>query len=123
MAELHPAAPAEFRVRDTLSASTLMAALREPTRTGGGAVVLCGSAYRNRGIESLLDAVAVCLPYGARTTARSRRGRPTRRRRSTARPRRTYGVHVRAGRTASMSAPSRPDAVTPSPNGAWADPR
>ncbi|WP_420712621.1 hypothetical protein [Streptomyces sp. PsTaAH-124] len=39
------------------------------------------------------------------------------------RPRRTYGVHVRAGRTASMSAPSRPDAVTPSPNGRWADSR
>ncbi|MFF1490236.1 elongation factor G [Streptomyces sp. NPDC058319] len=62
VAGLHPAALEEFCARDTLSVSTLTAALRELTRTGDGVVVLCGSAYRNRGIEPLLDAVAACLP-------------------------------------------------------------
>ena len=45
-----------------LSAGTLAAALRDLTRSGDGVVVLCGSAYRNRGIEPLLDAVVAYLP-------------------------------------------------------------
>ncbi|MFE3856983.1 elongation factor G [Streptomyces griseorubiginosus] len=62
VAERHPAALEEFCDRETLSADTLTAALRDLTRSGDGVVVLCGSAYRNRGIEPLLDAVAAYLP-------------------------------------------------------------
>lgn len=62
VAELHPLALGEFCAESTLSARTLAAALRDLTRTGEGVVVLCGSAYRNRGIEPLLDAVVAYLP-------------------------------------------------------------
>ncbi|WSQ13394.1 elongation factor G [Streptomyces sp. NBC_01231] len=62
VAERHPAALEEFCDRETLSAATLAAALRDLTRSGDGVVVLCGSAYRNRGIEPLLDAVVAYLP-------------------------------------------------------------
>ncbi|WRZ94820.1 elongation factor G [Streptomyces sp. NBC_01007] len=62
VAELHPVALEEFCARSTLSARTLSAALRDLTRTGEGVVVLCGSAYRNRGIEPLLEAVVAYLP-------------------------------------------------------------
>ncbi|MDX3530024.1 elongation factor G [Streptomyces sp. ID05-39B] len=62
VAERHPAALEEFCDRETLSAETLAEALRDLTRTGDGLVVLCGSAYRNRGIEPLLDAVVAYLP-------------------------------------------------------------
>jgi elongation factor G len=62
VAELHPAALEEFCTEGSLSAQTLSAALRDLTRTGDGLVVLCGSAYRNRGIEPLLDAVTAYLP-------------------------------------------------------------
>lgn len=62
VAELHPAALDEFYARSTVSAETLAAALRDLTRSGTGVVVLCGSAYRNRGIEPLLDAVVAYLP-------------------------------------------------------------
>ncbi|WP_405917910.1 elongation factor G [Streptomyces sp. NBC_00728] len=62
VAELHPTALEEFCARSTLSARTLSAALRDLTRTGEGVVVLCGSAYRNRGIEPLLEAVVAYLP-------------------------------------------------------------
>jgi elongation factor G len=62
VAERHPAALEEFCERETLSARTLGTALRDLTRTGDGVVVLCGSAYRNRGIEPLLDAVVAYLP-------------------------------------------------------------
>jgi elongation factor G len=62
VAELHPGALEEFCAESTLSAGTLGAALRDLTRTGDGVVVLCGSAYRNRGIEPLLDAVVAYLP-------------------------------------------------------------
>ncbi|MER6064090.1 elongation factor G [Streptomyces sp. NPDC001792] len=62
VAELHPAALEEFCDRETLGADTLAATLRDLTRTGDGVVVLCGSAYRNRGIEPLLDAVVAYLP-------------------------------------------------------------
>ncbi|MGI5459483.1 elongation factor G [Streptomyces sp. CA-249302] len=62
VAELHPAALEEFVDRETLSADTLATALRDLTRSGDGVVVLCGSAYRNRGVEPLLDAVVAYLP-------------------------------------------------------------
>ncbi|MFF1920821.1 elongation factor G [Streptomyces sp. NPDC058221] len=62
VAELHPVALEEFCARSTLSARTLAEALRDLTRTGEGVVVLCGSAYRNRGIEPLLEAVVAYLP-------------------------------------------------------------
>jgi elongation factor G len=52
----------EFYAQGTVSAPTLSAALRDLTRSGEGLVVLCGSAYRNRGIEPLLDAVVAYLP-------------------------------------------------------------
>ena len=62
VAELHAGALEEFCTRPSLSEETLTAALRDLTRTGAGVVVLCGSAYRNRGIEPLLDAVVRYLP-------------------------------------------------------------
>ncbi|WSM10596.1 elongation factor G [Streptomyces sp. NBC_01716] len=62
VAELHPLALEEFCAESTLSARTLATALRDLTRTGEGVVVLCGSAYRNRGIEPLLEAVVAYLP-------------------------------------------------------------
>ncbi|GAA4550817.1 elongation factor G [Amycolatopsis samaneae] len=62
VAELHPVALEEFCADGEVSARTLASALRELTRTGDGLVVLCGSAYRNRGIEPLLDAVVAYLP-------------------------------------------------------------
>ncbi|MBT2441734.1 elongation factor G [Streptomyces sp. ISL-36] len=86
VAELHPAALEEFCARSdldetlaldetpdvdetlaldetpALSERTLTTALRDLTRSGDGVVVLCGSAYRNRGMEPLLDAVVGYLP-------------------------------------------------------------
>ncbi|HEY0933735.1 MAG TPA: elongation factor G, partial [Trebonia sp.] len=62
VAGLHPAALDEFCAQGTVSAPTLSGALRDLTRSGDGLVVLCGSAYRNRGIEPLLDAVVAYLP-------------------------------------------------------------
>jgi elongation factor G len=62
VAERHPAALEEFCEQETLSAATLVRALSELTRAGDCVVVLCGSAYRNRGIEPLLDAVVAYLP-------------------------------------------------------------
>ncbi|MFF3464582.1 elongation factor G [Streptomyces sp. NPDC002619] len=62
VAELNAAALEEFCAHSALSTPTLTAALRELTRTGDGVVVLCGSAYRNRGVEPLLDAVVTYLP-------------------------------------------------------------
>lgn len=89
VAELHAPALEEFCARSTLSTRTLTAALRDLTRTGDGVVVLCGSAYRNRGIEPLLEPSSrtcprrwTCPRYAALRTARRRNGPPTRRRRS-----------------------------------------
>ncbi|MCA2225475.1 elongation factor G [Nonomuraea aurantiaca] len=62
VAELHPLALEEFCAESAISERTLAAALRDLTRTGEGVVVLCGSAYRNRGIEPLLDAAVAYLP-------------------------------------------------------------
>ncbi|WP_406715594.1 elongation factor G [Streptomyces althioticus] len=62
VAELHPAALEEFCDTGALRTGTLTAALRDLTARGDAVVVLCGSAYRNRGIEPLLDAVLTYLP-------------------------------------------------------------
>jgi len=62
VAELHPAAFEEFCERSELSNATLRKALRELTIQGGAVVVLCGAAYRDIGIEPLLDAVVAYLP-------------------------------------------------------------
>ncbi|GHF81821.1 elongation factor G 2 [Kitasatospora xanthocidica] len=62
VAELNPEALEEFCTHGSVTAATLATALRELTRTGEAVVVLCGSAYRNRGIEPLLDAVVAYLP-------------------------------------------------------------
>ncbi|MEU6721824.1 elongation factor G [Nonomuraea sp. NPDC046802] len=62
VAELHPRALEEFCSQPSISDGTLAGALRDLTRSGAGLVVLCGSAYRNRGIEPLLDAVVAYLP-------------------------------------------------------------
>ncbi|MGV9498699.1 elongation factor G [Streptomyces sp. NPDC003642] len=62
VAELHPGALEEFCATGALAERTLAAALGDLTRSGDGVVVLCGSAYRNRGIEPLLDAVVAWLP-------------------------------------------------------------
>ncbi|WP_370942114.1 elongation factor G [Amycolatopsis sp. cg5] len=62
VAELDANALEEFCEEGTISARTLETALREVTLSGQGLVVLCGSAYRNRGIEPLLDAVVAYLP-------------------------------------------------------------
>ncbi|MBZ9639062.1 elongation factor G [Streptomyces sp. PSKA30] len=62
VAELHPDAFEEFCAGSALSGPSLAAALRDLTHSGDGVVVLCGSAYRNRGIEPLLDAVVSYLP-------------------------------------------------------------
>ncbi|MFD9408069.1 elongation factor G [Streptomyces sp. NPDC059989] len=65
VAELHPDALEEFCAASALTGPTLARALRELTLAGHGVVVLCGSAYRNRGIEPLLDAVLAYLPSPA----------------------------------------------------------
>ncbi|MEV5725004.1 elongation factor G [Streptomyces pharetrae] len=62
VAERHTGALEEFCTQSAVSSTTLVAALRDLTRNGDGVVVLCGSAYRNRGIEPLLDAVVAYLP-------------------------------------------------------------
>ncbi|MEU3469333.1 elongation factor G [Streptomyces sp. NPDC006687] len=65
VAELHSDALEEFCSAGSLGEATLVRALRELTLAGDGVVVLCGSAYRNRGIEPLLDAVVAYLPSPA----------------------------------------------------------
>ncbi|CAL9636680.1 elongation factor G 2 [Streptomyces griseomycini] len=62
VAELHPGALEEFCDTGALGAGTLVSALRDLTHSGDAVVVLCGSAYRNRGVEPLLDAVLAYLP-------------------------------------------------------------
>ncbi|GGR46311.1 elongation factor G [Streptomyces roseolus] len=62
VAELHPEALEEFCADGSLSDGTLARALRALTLAGAAVVVLCGSAYRDRGIEPLLDAVVAYLP-------------------------------------------------------------
>jgi elongation factor G len=65
VAELHPVVLEEFCAGGAVSAATLEKALRELTLSGDGLGVLCGAAYRDRGIEPLLDAVVAYLPSPA----------------------------------------------------------
>jgi elongation factor G len=62
VAELHPAALEEL---EDMSDSTLKAALRDLTDSREAVVVLCGSAYRDKGVRELLDAVVDYLPAPA----------------------------------------------------------
>ncbi|HZG91436.1 MAG TPA: elongation factor G [Pseudonocardia sp.] len=62
VAEVHPGALAEFGSGPGVGDGTLATALRDLTLDGQGLVVLGGAAYRNRGIEPLLDAVVAYLP-------------------------------------------------------------
>jgi len=62
VAERHAAALEEYVAQSQLSEHTLRTALRDLTVSGELVVVLCGAAYRNRGIEPLLDAVVAYLP-------------------------------------------------------------
>ncbi|MGA5760909.1 elongation factor G [Nonomuraea bangladeshensis] len=65
VAGLHPGALEEFCAAPAgaaLSDGTLALALRELTLSGAAVVVLCGAAYRDRGVEPLLDAVVAYLP-------------------------------------------------------------
>ncbi|BCY13031.1 elongation factor G [Actinoplanes sp. L3-i22] len=59
VAAMHPAALEEL---GGISDDTLRTALRDLTAGGEATVVLCGSAYRNKGIEPLLDAIVDYLP-------------------------------------------------------------
>ncbi|MFJ3098159.1 elongation factor G [Streptomyces hydrogenans] len=65
VAELHPDALEEFCADGALSHGTLARALRALTLAGTAVVVLCGSAYRDRGVEPLLDAIVAYLPAPA----------------------------------------------------------
>ncbi|GAA2636348.1 elongation factor G [Dactylosporangium fulvum] len=65
VAELHTGALEEFVDTGRLSDTRLRTALRELTLAGTAVVVLCGSAYRDKGIEPLLDAVVAYLPSPA----------------------------------------------------------
>ncbi|HJU38543.1 MAG TPA: elongation factor G, partial [Tahibacter sp.] len=47
---------------ETIDAATLKAALRRATLRGAGVPVLAGSAFKNKGIELLLDAIVDYLP-------------------------------------------------------------
>jgi elongation factor G len=62
VAERHRAAMEEFCDTSTISTRTMAGALRDLTLAGAGVVVLGGSAYRNRGVEPLLDAAIAYLP-------------------------------------------------------------
>ncbi|MER8040388.1 elongation factor G [Streptomyces hydrogenans] len=62
VAELHPDALEEFCATDALSGATLTRALRALTLDGTAVMVLCGAAYRDRGVEPLLDAIVAYLP-------------------------------------------------------------
>ncbi len=62
VAELHTGALEEFCTKNELTDETLKNALRDLTHSGKATVVLCGSAYKNRGVEPLLDAVVAYLP-------------------------------------------------------------
>ncbi|MEV0564293.1 elongation factor G [Dactylosporangium sp. NPDC050588] len=62
VADLHDTAMEEFVADGALKDATLRDALRDLTNTRAGVVVLCGSAYKNWGVEPLLDAVVAYLP-------------------------------------------------------------
>ena len=62
VAELDAGALEEFVATGAVSEPTLRSALRAVTLNGSGVVVLCGAAFKGRGIEPLLDAVVAYLP-------------------------------------------------------------
>ncbi|MBW6434220.1 elongation factor G [Actinoplanes hulinensis] len=62
VAELHPEALDHL---DNMSDTTLKKAIRDLSVTQRAVVVLCGSAYRDKGVEPLLDAVVDYLPAPA----------------------------------------------------------
>ncbi|MER7279326.1 elongation factor G [Dactylosporangium sp. NPDC000244] len=76
VAELHAGALEEYVETGDLSPDTLRRALREITLAGAGVVVLCGSAYRDKGIAELLDAVVAYLPSPLDTAAPADPGAP-----------------------------------------------
>jgi elongation factor G len=47
---------------ESITAEEILTALRKSTITGSVVPVLCGAAFKNKGIQSLLDAVAAFLP-------------------------------------------------------------
>ncbi len=53
---------AKFFADEEISREDLVAALRKATHSGAICPVLCGSAYRNTGVQRLLDAVVDYLP-------------------------------------------------------------
>ncbi|MEV0899068.1 elongation factor G [Actinoplanes sp. NPDC049802] len=59
VAELHPEALEHL---DDMSDTTLRKAIRDLSLSRSAVVVLCGSAYRDKGVEPLLDAVVDYLP-------------------------------------------------------------
>jgi elongation factor G len=65
VAELDTAAFDEFCASARLADKSLEQALRRITLSGEGVVVVCGAAYRNVGVEALLDAVVAYLPAPA----------------------------------------------------------
>ncbi|WP_426501994.1 elongation factor G [Dactylosporangium sp. McL0621] len=65
VAELHAEAFEEYVATGGLSRATLRKALRDLTLSREAVVVLCGSAYRDKGITELLDAVVAYLPAPA----------------------------------------------------------
>lgn len=65
VAERHAPTLEEF-CAGAVTDATLAAGLRAVTASGDGVVVLCGSAYRDRGVERLLDAVVEYLPPPSR---------------------------------------------------------
>ncbi|GIJ67568.1 elongation factor G [Virgisporangium ochraceum] len=62
VAELDADALEEFVSTGTVGTPTLRKALRAVTVDGTGVIVLCGAAFKGRGIEPLLDAVVAYLP-------------------------------------------------------------
>ncbi|MEY9874807.1 elongation factor G [Streptacidiphilus sp. MAP12-33] len=122
VAELHPRALEEFCAEGRLSDSSLAAALREVTCTGEGVVVLCGSAYRNRGVEPLLDAVVSYLPSPADVAPARGTSAPTSRDTSHLPAHGTSGAGVAAGSAERAADPAQPLAalvfkVTQAPTG------
>jgi elongation factor G len=65
VAGLDVAAFDEYCASGRLADQSLRQSLRRITVSGEGVVVLCGAAYRNLGVEALLDAVVTYLPAPA----------------------------------------------------------
>jgi len=55
----------EWSETDSISVENLVAGLREITLSNEATLVLCGSAYKNKGVQPLLDAIVRYLPSPA----------------------------------------------------------